>query len=259
MASSHDHRPTLVLIHAFPLHSGMWREQQRALADIADVVTPDLPGFHHAPGLDEESFTLERIARHLRHELEAKGIDRCIIGGLSMGGYIAFEFFRQFPEKVCGLLLADTKAAADTDEARKGRYASVEKIGHGDFDAFAEGMMEKLLAEKTRRENPELVEQVRRMMYDSPPESAVAALLGMSIRRDSTELLPTINVPTALIFGEHDAVTTVDEGKMMAEAIPDARLHIVKNAGHLSNLENPAEFNAAVTELLERVDASVMT
>jgi pimeloyl-ACP methyl ester carboxylesterase len=235
----------------------MWEPQRQGLAGITDVIALDLPGFGNEPRLDSETFTMRLAARFIQHELEAKKIDQCILGGLSMGGYVAFECWRRFPEKIAGLILADTKATPDTEEGRQGRFASAEQIGQGEYDRFAEALLHKLLAEKTRRERPELVDVVRKIMHSSPPESSIPALLGMAQREDSTDLLPTINVPTALIFGEQDAITKVEEGRKMAEAIPDAQLTIIPDAGHLSNLEKPQEFNAAVVELIERVAAKV--
>jgi len=245
--------PPLVLIHAFPLHSGMWEPQREALSGVVDIVTPDLPGFGNAPGLDDESFTMDRAAHYLGRDLEARGIDRFILGGLSMGGYVAFACLRQFRERIAGLILADTRASADSEEGQAGRYASAERIGRGEFDAVVEELLEKLLSRKTRSERPELVERVRRIMLETLPESAVAAQLGMAARIDSTDMLASIDVPTALIFGAEDAITTVEEGKAMAEKIPNARLHILPDAGHLSNLEDPEGFNAAVRELIEAV------
>jgi pimeloyl-ACP methyl ester carboxylesterase len=253
MAASNSHQLPLVFIHAFPLHGGMWEPQRQGLSDLAGIVALDLPGFGNEARLDSETFTMKLAARFVQHELEAKGIDQCVLAGLSMGGYVSFECWKLFPEKIRGLVLADTRAGADTDEGKKKRYEQAEQIGRGEFDRFAEALLEKLLSEKTRNERTDLVDAVRRLMHSSLPESSIAALLGMAQRADSTDLLPTISVPTAVIVGEHDAITAVEESRKMVDAIPDATLTVISNAGHLSNLENPVEFNAAVRELLERV------
>jgi len=250
-------RPTLVLIHAFPLNSAMWEPQREALAEHAEIITPDLPGFGNEPRLDGEEFSMALAAQFIGHELDARNIGRCVIGGLSMGGYVAFQCWRLFGERITGLILADTKASADTEETRNGRYKAVERIGAGEYDAYIDETIEKLLSANTRRERPQAEQAVRKIIRSSQPESLAPPLLGMAGRPDSTPLLPTIDVPTALIFGEDDAITSVEEGRKMAETIPDARLTIVKNAGHLSNIENPEEFNAAVMNLLQRVAAKV--
>ncbi len=241
------------MIHAFPLNSAMWEPQRAALAEHADIITPDLPGFGEQPRLDGEEFSMELAARFIEHSLDSQNIGRCVIAGLSMGGYIALACWRLFPERITGLILADTKASADSEEAREGRYKAAERIGGGEYDSYIDETLQRLLAESTRRERPNVVEAVRTIIYSSQPESIVPPLLGMAARPDSTPILPTISVPVALIFGEHDAITTVDEGRAMEEAIPDATLTIISNAGHLANIENPEEFNSAVQRFLERI------
>lgn len=253
MAETTSERPTLLLLHAFPLNGSMWEPLRRELQAHADVLTPDLPGFGAAPGLDEESFTMEQAARHVEGLLDAHDIRRCVLGGLSMGGYIALECWRLFPERISGMILADTKATPDDEEGRRVRYAAAERIGRGEYAEYVEEQLERLLSEKARDERPELVDRVRGMMLATIPESAVAGLLGMASRRDSTELLATIDVPVALIFGERDAVTKLEEGRRMAEAIPEATLTTIAGAGHLSALENPEEFARAVTEAMMNV------
>jgi 3-oxoadipate enol-lactonase len=246
----------LVLIHAFPLNCTMWQPQRAAFGDVM-LYAPDLPGFGHEPGLDEEGLTMDRMALFVQRQLDARSIDRCVLGGLSMGGYVTFACLRTMRDRIAGLVLADTRAAADDDATRTGRAAAMERIGAGGYDEYCETLTHKLLAESTRRGRPEIVENVRRMMRDAHPETASAALLGMIARPDSRELLATIDVPTAVIVGEHDAITAVDEAREMSEAIPDATLHVIPDAGHLSNLENPDAFNEAVRELLARVTATV--
>jgi pimeloyl-ACP methyl ester carboxylesterase len=249
--------PTLVLIHAFPLHGGMWEPQRHALDGAIDIYAPDLPGFGTAPGLDDQIFTMRLAARFVQRELESRGISRCIIAGLSMGGYIAFECWKLFPEMIAGLLLADTRATADTAEGRMGRFAGMDRISSGDFSGFAEDLLKKLVAPSTHESRPELMDAIRKTMHSSPPESAVSALLGLAGRADSTPLLPTINVPTALVFGAEDAITPLSDGQSMLSQIPGATLTEIPGAGHLSNLERPEEFNAALRELIERVGATV--
>jgi pimeloyl-ACP methyl ester carboxylesterase len=248
MDNRESNHPTLVLIHAFPFDNSMWEPQRAALAGSVDLYTPDLPGFGAQSRLDGESFSMELAARFVQGELNARGIDRCILGGLSMGGYVAFECWRLFPEKIAGMILADTKASADSEEARKGRYAAVERIAGGDYHGYIEELLGKLLSEKTRRDRPDVVDHVRSLALATLPETAMAALLGMAVRNDSTDLLPTIDVPTLLIFGEDDAITTIEEGRTMEEKIPNATLKLVKNAGHLANVEGAEEFDRAILD-----------
>lgn len=259
MDSNHHSSTPLVLIHAFPMSSAMWRPQRASLGAELMLCTPDLPGFGSAPGLDEEGLTIDGMAMHVARLLDARGIDRCVLGGLSMGGYVAFACLRTMRDRIAGLLLADTRAAADDEATRKGRLAAMERIGAGDYREYCETLLHKLLAESTRRGRPEIVDEVRLIMLETHPETASAALLAMVGRADSRELLGTIDVPTAVIVGEHDAITAVDEARAMADAIPDARLYVIQGAGHLSNLENPEAFDAAARELMQRVGAPVLS
>lgn len=235
------------------MSSAMWAPQRTGLGGSIDLYTPDLPGFGGAPGLDEEGFSMARVALYVESELDARGIERCVLGGLSMGGYVTLACLRTMRDRIAGIVLADTRAAADDDETRKGRFAAMERIGAGEYQSYCETLLVKLLAESTRRTRPDIVESVRRYMLDVHPETAAAALMGMAVRPDSRELLSVIDVPTAVIVGEHDAITRVEEARSMCDAISGATLHVIANAGHMSNIENAEAFNEAVTELMSRV------
>lgn len=248
----------LVLLHAFPLNARMWHNQRDEFGGQRLVLTPDFPGFGAAPGLDDEAPTMDALAGYVEHMLDANGVDRCVLGGLSMGGYVALACMRTMRNRIAGLILADTKAGVDDDAGRKGRIAAMDRIGSGDYAGYIETLLHKLLAESTRRTFPEIVDTVRGIMLDTHPESASAALLAMLSRADSTALLPGFDVPTAVIVGESDAITSTDEARLMADAIPDASLTIIPNAGHLSNIENPDAFNDAVRELIVRAESLVV-
>jgi pimeloyl-ACP methyl ester carboxylesterase len=253
MKSSAGSRTTLVLIHAFPFTCIMWEPQRAALCNVYDIYTPDLPGFGAEPRLDGEELSMAAAAEFIERELEARGIERCVLGGLSMGGYVAFECWRRFPERISGLILADTKASADTEEGRAARYASVDRIAAGDYEGYVEETLGNLVARQTRTVHPELMQAARAIALSVHPETAIAAQLGMAGRADATDLLSTISVPTALIFGEEDRVASLDEARRMEQAIPNAQLTIIPNAGHLSNIERAALFNGAVERLIEKV------
>ena len=245
--------PTLVLIHAFPMHSGMWILQREAFRDVLKVYTPDLPGFASEPPLNQESFSMKDGAAFIKKHLEIRGIERCILGGLSMGGYIAFECWRLFPEKIAGLLLADTRASADSDEARKGRYSAIERIERGGYIEFADTLLRKLVSDHTRNHEPEVVDALRSIMHHAHTPAVIQALRGMAERHDSQDLLSTISVPVQLVFGENDSVTPIEEGEKMCREIPDAKLTRIAKAGHLTNIEQAEAFNRAVDELIARV------
>ncbi len=243
----------LVLLHAYPLNRTMWTPQIEGLRDIVSVHAFNLPGFGGEPGFDGQELTMARMAEFVEEQMTANGIDHCILGGLSMGGYVAFECLRLFGTRIDGLVLADTRADADSRQIRIGRRASAERVGRGDVDGYIDDLLVTVLGPATRRDKPEIVASVREMMAVAPPTSIIAALLGMAARRDSSEILPSVAIPVSLIFGADDGITTVAEGRLMYEAFPDATLTVIEDAGHLANLEQPEEFNRAVRDLISRV------
>jgi pimeloyl-ACP methyl ester carboxylesterase len=242
----------LILLHAFPLHGGMWEPQLDALAGSRRVILPDYPGFGRAasepvPAVPEIGY----YAEALRELLDRLSLERVVLGGISMGGYVAFAALRSFPERISGLILADTTAAPDTEEARRGRNETVTRVAGEGVGVLPELMMDKLLSEHTRRESPETVEQVRRMALESSPDGVVAALGALRERPDSTPLLGDIQVPTLVIGGEEDALSPPETMARMAEAIPGSRHVVLSEAGHLSNLESPGKFSAALSGFLQ--------
>ncbi|WP_047864833.1 alpha/beta fold hydrolase [Rubrobacter aplysinae] len=242
----------LVLLHAFPLHGGMWEPQLEALAESRRVILPDYPGFGRAasepvPAVPEMGY----YAEALRELLDRLGLERVVLGGISMGGYVAFAALRGFPERISGLILADTNAAPDTEEARRGRNETAALIAESGVGILPGLLTERLLSEHTRRESPQTVERVQQMMLDSSPDGVVAALGALRERPDSTPLLGEIRVPTLVVGGEEDALSPPETMAGMADAIPDSRHVVLSEAGHLSNLESPGKFSAALSGFLE--------
>jgi 3-oxoadipate enol-lactonase len=240
----------LLLIHGFPLHAGMWRPQLAAPPEGWRVIAPDLRGFGRSPVADDGQLTMDAAAADLAALLPRLGVQSAVVCGLSMGGYIAFAMLRRYPQLVRALVLCDTRASADSDEARRGRLQSVSEIQTGGTRAFMEAMLPKLLSPYTRNRRPEIVEEVSAMMSEAPAESVNAALRGLAARPDSTPLLRAITIPTRVIIGEDDEITPVREGQIIARGIPGARLEIVPDAGHLSNIENPEVFNRVLEGFL---------
>lgn len=242
----------VVLLHAFPLNRKMWAPQVAALAAKYRVITPDFRG-HGESGTAAEDSTMERLAEDVRNLLDHLKLERIVLGGLSMGGYVAFAFFRRWPERVAALILADTRASADTEEGRKARFetaAVAEREGSG---AIAEPMLPKLLAAATHERQPEIVAAVRAMILEASPAGIAAALRGMAARPASQDLLPQIKVPTLIFVGEHDVLTPPADSEAMAKAIPGSTLVKIPAAGHLSNLEQPTVFNRKLQEFLAKV------
>lgn len=214
---------------------------------------PDLPGFG-----DNTSFadinTMEEMAKGVGDLLQSLKIDRAIIGGLSMGGYVTLALYAMHPELFEGLILCDTTSAADTDEKRKGRFELMEKIERQGSDALLENMLPNLICDFTKQNNRELVADLEGSFAEVNAQAAIAALRGMAARADHTQMLGEINVPAALIFGEDDKITNLEAAEMMNRAISGSELTVIANAGHYSNQEQPAAFYKAVVDFLASVN-----
>lgn len=243
--------PPILLVHGFPLDHTMWREQIDHLSQSHRVIAPDLRGFGQSGSVDASGVAMADFADDLAALLDALAITAPIcLCGLSMGGYIALEFVRRHRNRVGSLILCDTKAAPDDEAGKKVREQTALKVLENGPEFLAEAMAEKLFAPSTRDENPQIVRQVQDVIRGTARESIAAALRGMAGRADSTDLLPTIDLPTLVIVGEHDAITPSDEMQTMAQAIPGATFVEVANVGHMAPLESPGAVNAAIDHFL---------
>ena len=249
---SHQAATTIVLIHGFPHDRGLWRGQVDGHAVAfsgARLLIPDLPGFGVSTPLPDAD--MDGYADAMAAMLDHARIERAVIAGLSMGGYITFAFWRRYPARVQALVLIDSKAPADTDVARDKRrdlIATVERSGVG---AIVPGVLTQQLGTTTRATNPVLVGQVEVMLRRSPARGVTAAAHALMQRADSTPTLDTITVPTLIIVGDEDTVTPVSDAIAMQSAIRGSRLVTIAGAGHLSPLEQPATVNAAIAEFLD--------
>jgi pimeloyl-ACP methyl ester carboxylesterase len=243
----------LLMVHGYPLDHTLWQPQIGVLSDIAHVIAPDLRGFGQSKTL-EGIYTMAAHADDLVALLDALNIGRAVVCGLSMGGYIALAFWLKYTSRVRGLILADTRAGADAPAVRQGRLDMVEQVKQHGSKPAADAMLPRLLSESTRQLRPDLVEFAYATMLRQSPAGILGAQQGMAERPDSTQILTTINVPTLAVFGEQDVITPAEtEGRSLAAAIPNAKLVVIPNAGHLSNLEQPEAFNVAVRDFLARV------
>ena len=243
----------LLMVHGYPLDHTLWQPQFDGLSDIAQVIAPDLRGFGQSDA-PEGAYTMDTHADDLAALLDVLKIERAVVCGLSMGGYIALAFWRKYASRVRALILVDTRAGADAPAARQARLDTAERVKQEGTAFVVEDMLPRLLAEVTRQSQPDVVEFARAMMLRQSPAGVVGALLGMAERPDSTPMLPTISVPTLAVFGDQDVITPAGtEGRSLAAAIPGAKLVVTPNAGHLSNLEQPEAFNATVHEFLARM------
>ncbi|WP_298816196.1 alpha/beta fold hydrolase [Chloroflexus sp.] len=241
----------VVLLHAFPLSAALWRAQLTTLSDRFRMIAPDLRGFGGS-ALTPAPQSLDDYADDVIALLDALGIGQAIFAGLSMGGYIAFALWRKAPERFSGLLLADTRATADSEEARATRAANAELVLQEGSAALAERLLPNLVAPQV---SPALLAELKAIAAANPPAAIAAALHAMAARPDSTPLLNQIRVPVTVVVGDEDRLTPPAEARVLHEGIAGSRLVVIPGAGHLSAIERPAEFNLALTELVMRVEA----
>ncbi len=238
----------LVLIHGFPHDRRLWSAQVDGLLDRARCIAPDLRGFGHSS--TAPPWSMDRYADDVAGLLDVLRIPHAVVAGLSMGGYVALAFWRRHRRRARALILAHTRAGADTDEARARRRDLMElgrKRGSG---AVADAMMPGMVGKTTREKKPDVVEAVREMLASARVEGIVGALQAMMDRPDSTDTLATIDVPVLVIAGDEDALIPPEESRKMHQSIRSSRLEVISGAGHLSNMERPAAFNHIVSEFL---------
>ena len=241
----------LLLVHGFPLDHSMWRGQLDGLADEFRLIAPDLRGFG-ASGLGEAAVSMERYADDLAELLDALAIDEPVhFCGLSMGGYVAWQFCKRHKARLASLILCDTRAVADSAEAAQNREAMAERVLNEGASVVAEAMAPKLFAESTAKEQPEIVAATRKVMESSSPQGVAAALRAMARREDFTAALNGIETRSLVICGRHDQISTVDEMTGIAGALPNAELLIVEEAGHMAPLEQPQAVNDAIRAFLK--------
>ena len=241
--------PTVLLLHAFPLGRFMWDAEAEAFSRRHRIVRFDARGFGGTPPGDGP-LTMDRIADDGAALLGLLGIEKAVVAGCSMGGYAAFAFAHRHPERLDGLVLQDTRAGADTDDARAYRASLATKVLEEGAGAAVDAFLPRLVGETTRRDNPTLVSRLRERILATSPRGIAQALAGLGARPDSRDTLATIRVPTLIVVGEEDVLTPPAEAEAMAEAIAGSRLEVIPSAGHLSNLENPEAFAGALGRFL---------
>jgi 3-oxoadipate enol-lactonase len=245
--------PALLFVHGYPLDHTMWRDQIDAL-DGYRRVAPDLRGMGQSDAPDL-GYGMNIYAADLVALLDALHIDDVILCGLSMGGYIAFEFLRHWRARVRGLVLMDTRAEADSAEGRRARDAAAAVAREGGAEAIAESMLPKVLAPATLAGKSDIVERVRQIIGRTPVAGIVGALAAMRDRLSSEALLPTLgDIPTLVLVGEADALTPPDQARAMAQAIPGARLEVIAGAGHFSPIERPEQVAKLIREFVDSIE-----
>ena len=243
--------PVVLLLHGFPFDKSMWAEQANALTTAGfRLIAPDLRGLGETRPTSEIS-TMDEMARDAAGLLEQLQIDGAVVCGLSMGGYVAFEFAHLFPAKVRALVLAGTRAPADNTQEKAGREQQVQTMLRAGMVPISIATLPKLLADRTRAEKPDVVRRVRKMITQSDPKGAAAAQRGMAARRDYTRDLENIKVLTLIIVGREDPIRPITDAEFMHERIPNSRLEIIEDAAHMTNLEQAELFNDLLTSLLK--------
>ena len=242
----------VVLLHGFPFNRSMWSEQHRALAESYRVITPDLRGMGETTGADGPA-TMDEMAHDVAALMDKLGIERAAVGGLSMGGYVTLAFYRRHRLRARALILADTRAGADTLDARRTREEQAQKILKEGTGTIADDFLKKVLTPETLSEKPEIVERVREMIVKTNANGAASALRGMAGRHDQTSFLENVIVPTLILVGSEDQLTPPKEAELMRREIRGSRLQVIEGASHLSNVERPAEFTLALKTFLDEL------
>jgi len=243
----------IIFLHAFPLNRTMWAQQEEALSSQFRVVTIDLRG-HGESDAPLWRYTLKQSADDVNALLNHLSIPQAVFAGLSMGGYILFAFYRKYAARVKGLILADTRAQADTAEGKEGRFQMAQIVYKKGPSAIADIMLLKLLSPTSIQTRPDLVHHVRAMIEGNEISGIAGDLMAMADRPDSVPLLSQITCPTQIIVGELDQATPPSDAKLMADHTPNARLALIPNAAHLANLEQPEAFNHIVATFASELD-----
>lgn len=247
-----DSGPPLLLVHGFPLSRAMWEPQCEPLASSAYVIAPDLRG-HGETDAPPGPYAMETFADDLAALLDQLDVARAAFCGLSLGGYIAFAFARRHPDRLAGLILADTRPGPDSDDRRAAREALAAMVEDAGSSALAvERLRPPLLAPETRRTRPDLLDRLGAIIASTPAIGLAATARGIAARPDSTPTLPSIAVPTLVLAGAEDEIAPPAEAERMHAAIAGSTLEVLAGAGHLANLERPAAFNMALRLHLRR-------
>jgi len=241
----------LVLLHGFPLNSTIWQEQTKALSDHYRVILPDLRGHGQSP-VPEGTYDMDSMAGDVFRLMDTLNLEKAVIMGHSMGGYVTLAAWRRDPSRFNALGLIGSHAWADTDEQRNNRAAQAERVFLEGSSVIAESMMPRLFAPNVDPAEP-FLEQARNIMLATKPLGIIGSLRGMAARPDSSTLLPKINVPTLIVNGDNDQIVPMQRAEAMAVAITGAVLVTVENAGHMTMLEQPHATALAIRNFMMEV------
>ncbi|MBZ5678838.1 MAG: alpha/beta hydrolase [Acidobacteriia bacterium] len=244
--------PAVVLLHPFPAHHEFWMPVAKPLSSRYRIVLPDLRG-HGESGIGDGPATMEKHAADVARVMDDAGVGRAPLIGVSIGGYALFEFWRKYRGRVAALGLCNTKAPADSTEARNGRLQAAKDVLERGTEPFFDSMIPRLLGKTTREARPDLVDGVMRMMRKMSAEDIAQVQRGMAERPDSMETLKTINVPTLLVTGDEDILTGVNEAELMRQHIAGSQMRVIPKAGHYSPWEQPQGVTMLLRQFLGTV------
>ena len=245
----HDDDVPMVFIHGFPYSKEMWDDQVSELTEEFDVITYDLRGHGESEATDG-TYSMDLLADDLKGLLDALGINKVVVGGFSMGGYVALAFYRKYPTYVQKLLLLDTRHQADSEAAAQGREQLAQTVLKDGQAALADALPGRMLTAATVASQPAVVAKAKGMILKASRQGIAGSARGMATRQDQTDLLAKITVPTLVLVGSEDAVTPPADSEIMASTIPNAKLVQLGGAAHLSNMEKPHEFSDAIHDFM---------
>lgn len=248
-SSEDDPRATVVFIHGFPFSSSIWTSQLGALPEEVQGIAYDIRGFGNTHG-GHSFYSIDLFARDLIDFLSALALEKVVLCGISMGGYIALRAWELSSPRIAGLILCDTNASADTNEGKLKRFASIEQVLSEGAHAFADGFIANLFSEKTASGNPTVPSFIHEIIVNTPVQTICSAQLALASRTDTTASLSSIDVPAMVIRGSDDRLMTSVQARELKEAIRGAELCEVPQAGHLPNCENTNEFNRNLNNYL---------
>jgi len=246
--------PTIVLIHAYPLNHHFWVNQLKGLSHVAHLIALDLPGFGKSPPLNTQEPMMSHYVDTIVSLLQKLNIPKAIFVGCSLGGYVLFEIWRKHPDRVQGLIFCNTKAEADGDEARAGRFKTIERVKkEGNTKFLVEEMIPKFFSGRMIQINTQKVEQVKDIIRSCPSEGVIEASHAMASRPNSIPTLSTINVPTLILSGTEDPITGENVMKPIREGIKGIYVSyvLIKDGGHLSPIDSPEQTNDAIISFLK--------
>ena len=244
--------PAVVLLHPFPVHHEFWLPVAEMLSSRYRLILPDLRG-HGESEVGDGPATMEKHASDLARVLDDAQIGRAPLIGVSIGGYLLFEFWRKYRGRVAALALCNTKAPADNAEGRAGRLKAASDVLERGTEPFFESMIPRVLAQTTRDTRPDLVEGALRMMRKMSPQDVAEVQRGMAERPDSVDTLKTINVPTLLVTGDEDTTTGVNEAELMRQHIAGSPLRVIPKAGHYAAWEQPEQAARLLRQFLDGI------